>query len=187
MKKKWMLLLFCSIILSACTASLYNFSINAPFNLNHTIAVIPFANNTETPLAGERAMSITASIMETHKPCQLIVYQPTSSKENVLFPGMSQSQSQHALMQWAKKKRARYALTGSVNEWTYKVGLDGEPVVGLTLQLIDLQTGRIVWAGVGSQSGGSRVAVSTIAQRVIDTLIRLLYQAHEAHPKQMKQ
>ena len=163
-----------SLFLSACTATVLNHS--APVGIQHRtkIAVVPFSNYTETPLAGERAKAITAAVLESRGFRHVVVYQATP-KDTVLFPSMTAVESQQALSMWAKKMHACYMMTGSVNEWTYKVGLDGEPVVGLSLQLIDLKTGHILWTAVGSKSGGSRIAVSTTAQGLINDLLRGLY------------
>ena len=74
MIKKWIFLsavAFLSLI--GCTAHIVQFSSYAPVDLNAKIAVIPFANYTETPLAGERAMSITAAEMESRGIPHLVV------------------------------------------------------------------------------------------------------------------
>jgi hypothetical protein len=62
-------------------------------------------------------------------------------------------------------------MTGTVNEWRYKVGMDGEPVVGVTLQVVELPGGRVVWSATGAKSGWSRDSVSAVAQQVIDKLL----------------
>ena len=74
-------------------------------------------------------------------------------------------------MEWAKKQNIRYALVGTVTEWRYKVGLDGEPVAGMTLQLLDLQDGKVLWSGSAGKSGWSREAVSAVAQQVLGQLV----------------
>ena len=44
------------------------------------------------------------------------------------------------------------SLGGAVDEWRYKVGVDGEPAAGVTLQIIDVASGDILWSGgVGTQ------------------------------------
>ncbi|MDR3502840.1 MAG: hypothetical protein P4L79_09680 [Legionella sp.] len=178
MIKKWIFLItFALPFLFACTKSVINYSSCVPINLNEKIAVIPFVNNTETPLADARAMSITASVLESKGVCHLAIYQNRASGR-VLFPGMNQVESRAALLKWARRIHARYAMTGNVNEWTYKVGLDGEPVVGIALQLIDLKTERVVWTAVGSSSRGSRIAVTTAAQDLINSLLSGLYQTN---------
>ncbi|CAG9220909.1 hypothetical protein BCAR13_420163 [Paraburkholderia caribensis] len=44
--------------------------------------------------------------------------------------------------------------------------MDGEPAVGLTFEVIDVQTGKVVWTGTGSRTGWSRDAVSGVAQKL---------------------
>ena len=174
---------FLCLVITGCTIGVINTSSPVPVYLNSKMAVIPFSNYTETPLAGERAMSITAAVLETRGLSNLAVYQNQgSANNNVLLPGMSQTKSRQALLQWARSTGARYAMTGSVNEWTYKVGLDGEPVVGLSLQLIELSSKHIVWTSVGGVSGGSRIAVSTVAQKLINALLDGLLKSTRSHP-----
>ena len=173
MIKKWIFSAAVSLLfLNSCTV--VNYSHCVPVDLSAKIAVIPFTNNTETPLAGDRAMSVTAAVLESRGACCLAVYQHRPQGK-VLFPGMTVVESRRSMLAWARKVHARYALTGSVNEWTYKVGLDGEPVVGLSIQLLDVNTGRILWTGVGSSSRGSRIAVSTAAQKLVNYLLDGLF------------
>ena len=73
--------------------------------------------------------------------------------------------------QWAIEQGARFALTGSVEEWRYKVGIDGEPAVGVTLKVIDLTNGRVVWSASGAKSGWSRQALSAVAQALLADLL----------------
>lgn len=165
------LLLFISMGIASCTGSILQHSPPVLIHPEAKIAVIPFSNYTETPLAGERAMSISAAGLQSLGRRHITVYQ-NRMQGKILFPGMNQVESQKALLQWARQNHARYVLTGSVNEWSYKVGLDGEPVVGLEMQLIDLASGRTVWTAVASKSGGSRIAVSTVAQQVINSMLQ---------------
>jgi hypothetical protein len=63
-------------------------------------------------------------------------------------------------------------LTGSVDEWRYKVGVDGEPVVGVALSIIDLANGETLWTGSGGKSGWSREALSAVARQLMRRLIQ---------------
>src|SRR5690606_10564968 len=78
---------------------------------------------------------------------------------------------QKQALEWAQNSGARYALTGSVQEWRYKVGLDGEPVVGLTLNLIDLSDASVVWSATGSRSGWSRSSLAGVGQTLIKDML----------------
>jgi polysaccharide biosynthesis protein PelC len=72
---------------------------------------------------------------------------------------------------WARIQGARFAVYGAVDEWRYKVGIDGEPAVGVALHIIDLQSNNVVWTGVGGKSGWSREALSAVAQKLIRELL----------------
>jgi hypothetical protein len=72
---------------------------------------------------------------------------------------------------WARQQGARYALAGSVDEWRYKVGVDGEPAAGVALQIIDVASGETLWSGAGGKSGWSREALSAVAQQLIRNLL----------------
>lgn len=166
-------LLCASFFLWSCAGSVVNYSSPIPIDCHSKIAVIPFSNYTETPLAGERAMSIAAATIESDGFFNVLVYQK-EDKSNAILLDMSHHVSRPQLIEWAKMRGARYVMTGSVNEWTYKVGLDGEPAVGLSLQLIDVSNQRIIWTAVGSRSGHPRMALSTVAQQLMNMMLNKL-------------
>ncbi|GAB2892622.1 penicillin-binding protein activator LpoB [Paralcaligenes sp. KSB-10] len=133
------------------------------------LAVLPIANYTETPDAGQRAQSIAQSILHQKGFSGLQAY-PNSDGADSLVGGNS-DQTRTQALDWARNTGAHYALSGSVQEWRYKVGVDGEPVVGLTFNLIDLKSGAIVWSATGSRSGWSRSSVAGVGQTLIRQLL----------------
>ena len=114
--------------------------------------VLPIVNYTETPQAGLRAETIATSILKARGFTNLKQYPARA-------------------LDWARGEKARYALTGAVDEWRYKVGVDGEPAVGITLQVIDVQSGNVIWSAAGSRTGWSRDAVSAVAQKLLRELL----------------
>ena len=68
----------------------------------------------------------------------------------------------------------RFAVMGSVEEWRYKVGIDGEPAVGVSLIVVDLSTDRVVWSASGGKSGWSRQALSAVAQTLLTDIFASL-------------
>ncbi|MBP0600581.1 penicillin-binding protein activator LpoB [Herbaspirillum sp. LeCh32-8] len=131
--------------------------------------LLPFANHTETPQAGLRAEAIAESILRARGGANLRHYPATLNNET-LFEPMDRKQMDAAL-EWARSENLSYALTGTVDEWRYKVGIDGEPAVGLTLQLVEVATGKVVWSAAGGKSGWSREALSAVAQKLSRTLL----------------
>ena len=132
--------------------------------------VLPFANHTETPLAGNRAEAIALALLHSQGVGKVQRYESSSQQEALFDAG--DSKRQQDAMAWARAQKARYALTGAVEEWRYKVGVDGEPAAGVTLQIIDVATGDILWSGTGGKSGWSREALSAVAQKLIRDLLR---------------
>lgn len=131
--------------------------------------LLPFVNNTETPYAAKRAESIAAVLLRARGVGNLAIY-PRAEKDDEVALGRNAEARAKALA-WAARGSFRYGLTGTVNEWRYKVGLDGEPVVGVTLEILEFPEGRVVWSATGSKSGWSRDAVSAVAQQVMTTLL----------------
>ncbi len=138
-------------------------------SLRETWAVLPFVNNTETPYAAERSESIATALLYARGVQRLEKVVVDSRPEDM---GLDRGEKrQRAAMEMARQKQVCYVLAGTVNEWRYKVGLDGEPVAGFALQLIELPQGRVVWSGAAGKSGWSRDAVSSVAQQLLDRLL----------------
>lgn len=159
------------LVMSGCTSTqISRSSQRQVFNACSRWGVVPLTNYTQTPQAGEKAATIAAGLLRTCNIKQVIVYRrPGSCKEILACPHQQLSDNQIRL--WARRKRLRYVMLGSVNEWRYKVGLDGEPAVNLTLNILDVNTGKIVWNSVGSKVGGSRCSVGVVAHDLINSML----------------
>lgn len=133
-------------------------------------AVLPFSNHTETPLAGNRAESVAEALLHAQGIGRIKRY-PSSVQQEALFDGGDSRRKEQALA-WAREQNIRYALAGTVEEWRYKVGVDGEPAAGITLQIIDVSSGQVLWGAAGGQTGWSREALSAVAQKLIRDMLR---------------
>lgn len=136
---------------------------------NATWAVLPFANFTETPQAGLRAERIAESLLHSRLQGKVKRYPAKLNSETLFEP--AERQASEAALEWARTEKVRYALTGSVEEWRYKVGIDGEPAVGISLQVVDVISGEVLWSATGAASGMSRQALSATAQKLIRRLL----------------
>ncbi|MDS1141650.1 penicillin-binding protein activator LpoB [Pusillimonas sp. SM2304] len=154
-------------LLSAC--STVDVSSGPGFSAADGLAVLPIANYTETPEAGQRARAIAQSILYQKGFTGLQQYPQDETTDLLMASGADRMQQQ--ALEWARNAGARYALTGSVQEWRYKVGLDGEPVVGLTLNLIDVSSATVVWSASGSRSGWSRSSLAGVGQTLIKEML----------------
>ncbi len=157
-----LLLAISALLISAC--STVDVAPRANLDRNARWAILPFVNHTETPQAGSRAVAIVEAILRTRGFNEL-EHAPQAAVETLFEATDAQATSDKSLA-WARGSGARYALTGTVSEWRYKVGVDGEPAVGLTLSVFDLTSGKIVWSATGGRSGWSREALSAVAQKL---------------------
>lgn len=149
-------------------------------NLNDNWILLPSINNTEVPQAGGRLDSIAANLLRVHG-VSLNVYSPTmagsdpsgnNNADTGIFD-LADRHSQDLAMAQAKKLGARYAVAGSVDEWRYKVGLEGQPAAGVSFTIVDLATGQVIWSGSAAETGSSSEAVSALAQDLVDKLLSL--------------
>ncbi len=137
--------------------------------------LLPFANATETPLASQRAEAVATGLAQSLGLAEIAHYPQNLQDDNLFEAGQGRAQDQ--ALNWAHEQKARYALTGTVQEWRYKVGVDGEPAVGVALQVIDLNDGRIVWSSVGARAGWSRESLAAVAQKLITGMLEPLAKA----------
>lgn len=164
MKKS--LLLLSSLILSAC--SNYQVPESPTFILSGPWAIMPIENNSNTPLAAQKAEQLVATELYA-KGISTIHYPAVIGQDlrSILDFGSKQQQAN----QWLTSQPVEYVITGSVEEWHYKSGLDAEPAVGMTLEVKSAQTGEVYWRASGSRSGWGRESVTGTGQIVIEQLL----------------
>lgn len=140
-------------------------------NKQSSWSVLPFANNTETPMANDRAASMAAAILQADGET-VVGSLPNGTRTQELLGGDWKKRYEEALRS-AHNTGANYALSGSVDEWNYQAGINAKPVVSMALWIVDLHSNKVIWRGVASASGGeiSQTGTSNLAQRIISRLI----------------
>lgn len=134
---------------------------------NASWGVAPLVNYAQTPQAGERAEQILISIL-AEEGVRPLMY-PQAPRQDLLLQDDRERQIQ--ALDWARQQRLAYVIIGSVEEWQYKNGLDGEPAVGVSLQVLEPATGRVVWSSSGARAGWSRESLAGAAQKVLRELV----------------
>lgn len=162
-------ILLAVLLLGAC-ATTDQAGSSKPLDRHAQWALLPIANHTDVPQAGLRAEAIAEVLLRSRHIENLRRY-PESTNSDSLFEPSGRKQTEEAL-RWAHEQGIRYAVTGAVDEWHYRVGIDGEAAVGMTLEVIDLSDNdRVVWSAAGAKSGWGREPVSSVAQELMDSLL----------------
>ncbi len=130
-----------------------------------SVVVLPLENHTETPMAGLRVASLMESVLRTKG--YAVEERFWRLKEGDYTP-----EEIRQLFKEARGKGAGYIFTGSVNEYRYKTGIDGEPAVSITIDLYSTAGGRVVWSAAGSATGWSHESIGTVTQKLLNKLVR---------------
>ena len=156
--------------LSACATETLHSSARPALSAKARWAVAPFANYTTTPGAGRRAASMATSLLLAHgfKNTVAITARTQSGLPLESIPNPKR------LLVKAQDHGARYLLQGAVQEWRYTIGLDGQPAVAVTLNVVSVRTGRTLWTATGSRSGSPRESVGVLAERTLNAMVTRL-------------
>ncbi|MGC9007349.1 MAG: hypothetical protein ACP5JX_07240 [Sulfurihydrogenibium sp.] len=161
MKKIFLLVIIPFILISCSTVTN---SEKVSLNLkNKNIIILPFENYTETPLAGLRVSSIAYGVFSS-KGYNVKIYNVSDDKDY-------KPEEIKAFLEKVKENNYDLAVTGYVNEFRYKTGIDGEPAVSITLKVYDLKNDRVVYSAVGSKTGWSHESLTTVAQKILNRII----------------
>lgn len=128
--------------------------------------LLPMLNYADVPQAGERAEALLATLLRI-RGIEVAGY----SGERGEFPEIDERRRQERAQEWARGQGFRYGITGSVQEWRYRVGAGGEPAVGLALWIVDLESGKVVWSAAGARAGWMRDTVAGTAQTLLEEML----------------
>lgn len=153
--------------------------------------LLPVVNHSQTPQAGERVEAILVSLLRSRGITNISHYPKTPQSKMLM---MLDDQSRYnAALKWALTQGFRYAITGTVEEWRYKAGLDGEPAVGITLRVIDLHPHTekspgqeplpVPWSATGARTGWGREGIAAATYTLLNKLLDgMTFVKHDKEP-----
>ncbi len=156
---------FTLLFFMACSSIVHKESIELPHNKIYAIG--SFWNYTQTPMAGLKTASIVESVLAKENLSLISLVdgnENKSLKENKVTFLKKQTQK-------AKQLKADYLITGEVQEWRYKTGIDAEPVVSYSIKVIELKSGNVLFNSVGAKSGWGNKSIGVVAQEIASELI----------------
>jgi hypothetical protein len=157
---------------AACSSTVKNVTRTMPLRSNARWALLPISNYAETPQAGERVEALLDTVVRRRGVVSLEQYPPLKEDDTHLI--LSDRQRYAESFAWARDQHFDYALGGSVEEWRYKGGLEGEPAVGVSVQVVEVATNRVVWSASGTRTGTGGDNLSGTALELLDTLLNEL-------------
>jgi hypothetical protein len=167
MRKNILWLAWLVVGLGACTV--HHIQTSSPLPKQARWVVLPGVNQAEAPLAGEKVEALLDTALRLHGLNNLQRQGLPEAKTDDLL--LNDQRRYEQALAAARRDEAGFGVTGSVQEWRYKTGLDGEPAVGLTLQVVELPSGRVLWTASGAKTGWGYANVSGTAQQLIAELL----------------
>ncbi len=135
--------------------------------------MLPVINLAEAPQAGIRTEAILSTHLRALGLTKIDIYPYQALRSGL--PDLNEQHRYQSAFKRAKRSNYKYAITGSIEEWRYKSGLDGEPVVGMSLRVIDMKTKRVVWSATGSRTGWGYESVTGTVNKLLSKLLGNLH------------
>lgn len=169
-KFRFLFLIIIIHLLMAC--SVINVQKNVSLSASERWVILPFQNYSQIPRTNEQVEEILATLLRIRGVHNIEMYQQDEDKNE--WPELNDRKYQENALSLAAKNNFLYAVAGSVDEWQYKLGVGSEPAVGLTIRIIEIPTGKVVWSASGARSGWSPESLNGTAQKLLRDLISSL-------------
>jgi len=182
-------MLYCFVIFSfaACASTsgeMYR-DPNMDFGSVRTIAVMPFVNLSRDQTAGERVRDVFMTALLATGAVYVL---PTGEvSRGVVRLEMSNplAPSPEEIVKLGKMIKAEAIVTGTLREYgDVRSGAASANVISMSLQMIEAETGRVVWTGSTTKGGITFVdrlfgsggqPMNTITVKAVDDLIEKLF------------
>jgi hypothetical protein len=180
------LLLFFVFIGCASTKSKVVFrDPNMDFGAIQSVAVMPFTNLTQNNQAGERVRDVFMTMLQATGGVYVIPPGEVGRGISRLNIDRPASPTMEDVTKFSKNVNADAVFTGTLSEYgEVRSGTSLANVISMSLQMMEAQTGRVVWSASSTQGGvtisdrlfgGGGVPMNTTTQKAVDDLLEKLF------------
>ncbi len=158
---------------------------NMDFGAIRTVAVMPFANLTRDPLASERVRDVFMTMLLATGGVYVVPQGEVARA--ALTAGITNpvAPTREELLKVATFVKADAVITGVVREYgEVRSGTAAANVVSLSLQMIEAQTGKVVWSASSTQGGvglkerllgGGGEPLNNVTEKAVKDVINKLF------------
>ncbi len=157
-----MRILFLGIFLLFLGCMQEEYNIQKPFIKQKEVSVVPFVNFTQTPLAGYRVAGILEGVLRS-KGYKI---------KNSLFSFKEDEYGIEDINKMIQKAKGDLVITGYVNEFRYKTGIDGEPAVSVTIKVFSKNLGKYIYTSSFSLVGDTYNSLGVLTQMGFNEIIK---------------
>lgn len=159
-----------SLLLASCVTHRVDINPRAAVpEAPRSVILLPVVNASGAPLAGDRAEAILTTLLLAKGLEGLDRYvDPVDAG----VPDLDDRRRYDEALASARAAGVELGVTGTVVEWRYRPGLDDEPAVSISLRIVEVASGRVLWSGSGSR--GARGTVGALAQILLSELVQAM-------------
>lgn len=139
------------------------------------VLLAPYANATDDDHAARALTEITSAAL-SREGLYIVPGKPDLTTQRI---------DKAATLHEAREQNIDHVVFGTVMEFRYKTDLDGDPAVGISIEIVDSHTGRSLWRGSASNVGIGFSSLTSTAQEVVEDLVEkipILYPGEKARP-----
>ena len=158
---------------------------NMDFGAIQAVAVMPFSNLTRDNLAAERVRDVFMTMLQATGSVYVIPPGEVTRGISRINLDRPASPTPEEVTKFSKSVSADAVFLGSVNEYgEIRSGSSSANVVSVSLQMMEAQTGRVVWSAASTQGGvktsdrlfgGGGVPMNATTQKAVDDLLDKLF------------
>jgi polysaccharide biosynthesis protein PelC len=158
---------------------------NMDFSLVQTVAVMPFSNLTSVTSANERVRNIFMTMLQATGGVYVVPPGEVArgvSRSNVTNPLAPTAEE---VVNLGKNVKADVVITGSLLEYgELRSGSTAANVISMTVQMLEAQTGKVVWSASSTQGGvktsdrlfgGGGEPMDIVTEKAVKDLLDKLY------------
>lgn len=127
---------------------------NMDFSLVQKVAVLPFENLTTVNTAGERVRDVFMTMMQATGSSYVLPPGEVARGVDRVSPGRPTTPTAEEAVNLGKVVGVDAVITGVVREYgEVRSGATSAGVVSLSLQMMETQTGKVVWSASSTRGG----------------------------------
>ena len=167
---------------------------NMDFGLVQTVAVMPFQNLSRDNLAGDRVRDVFITMLQSTGAVYVVPPGEVArgiNRAGIAFPSIPAPEE---VVRFAGSVKSDTVITGTVREYgEVRAGVSTANIISLGLQMMEAQTGKIVWSASSTKGGvttsdrlfgGGGDPMNKVTEKAIDDLLDKLFRQEK--PKKKK-
>lgn len=158
---------------------------NMDFGSIYTVAVMPLANYSREPQAAERVRDVYITMLLASGGVYVLPAGEVSKGISLVGLANPTSPSKEEIIKLGSRVKVDAIITGAVREYgEVRSGNSAANVLSLSMQLTEVQTGKVVWAGASTRGGvgfadrlfgGGGEPLNDVTEKAVNDVIKQLF------------